>query len=223
MVYITGDVPGDIRRFGAPARRLKKGDTLIVCGDFGMLWEGGEEEEKLLKKLGEKKYTIAFVDGTHENFDLLEQYPVQEWNGGSVHKLNENVYHLMRGQVFSIEEKTFFTFGGGESTEKQMYQAAGKWWEREMPTLEEMKEGAAHLREAGMKVDYIVTHSPPPHMQANLTGSPDIHNQIQAYFETLSKKITYRKWFFGSLHIDRKLSMKNYSVFQAILPVEQEP
>ncbi|MBS6163250.1 MAG: hypothetical protein KH847_05185, partial [Clostridiales bacterium] len=103
------------------------------------------------------------------------------------------------------------------------YQAAGKWWEREMPTLEEMKEGAAHLREAGMKVDYIVTHSPPPHMQANLTGSPDIHNQIQAYFETLSKKITYRKWFFGSLHIDRKLSMKNYSVFQAILPVEQEP
>lgn len=42
-----------------------------------------------------------------------------------------------------------------------MYQAAGKWWEREMPTLEEMKEGAAHLREAGMKVDYIVTHSPP--------------------------------------------------------------
>ena len=163
------------------------------------------------------------MDGTHENFDLLEQYPVQEWNGGSVHKLNENVYHLMRGQVFSIEEKTFFTFGGGESTEKQMYQAAGKWWEREMPTLEEMKEGAAHLREAGMKVDYIVTHSPPPHMQANLTGSPDIHNQIQAYFETLSKKITYRKWFFGSLHIDRKLSMKNYSVFQAILPVEQEP
>ena len=37
MVYITGDVHGDIRRFGAPARRLKKGDTLIVCGDFGML------------------------------------------------------------------------------------------------------------------------------------------------------------------------------------------
>ena len=65
-----------------------------------MLWEGGEEEEKAPEKIGGEKYTIAFVDGTHENFDLLEQYPVQEWNGGTVHKLNENVYHLMVARFF---------------------------------------------------------------------------------------------------------------------------
>lgn len=55
MVYITGDVHGDIRRFGAPARRLKKGDTLIVCGDFGMLWEGGEGGGKAPEKIGREK------------------------------------------------------------------------------------------------------------------------------------------------------------------------
>ena len=35
MVYITGDVHGDIRRFGAPARRLKKGD---IEGGIFVIW-----------------------------------------------------------------------------------------------------------------------------------------------------------------------------------------
>ena len=43
-------------RFSAPAvRRLKKGDTLIVCGDFGFLWKGGKKEEALLKKIELRK------------------------------------------------------------------------------------------------------------------------------------------------------------------------
>ena len=36
MVYITGDLHGDLARLSAPdMRQVKKGDTLIVCGDFG--------------------------------------------------------------------------------------------------------------------------------------------------------------------------------------------
>ena len=47
MVYITGDTHGDYSRFtSSAARRLKKGDTLIVCGDFGFVWDGSEKEKK---------------------------------------------------------------------------------------------------------------------------------------------------------------------------------
>ena len=74
MLYITGNMHGEMARFeDSRIRKLKKGDTLIVCGDFGFLWDGGAKEEKNLKKLGSKKYQILFVDGTHENFDLLEK------------------------------------------------------------------------------------------------------------------------------------------------------
>ena len=128
MVYITGDTHGDMRRFdSSPVKKLKKGDPLIVCGDFGFIWEGGEKEEKVLKKLGKKKYNILFVDGTHENFDLLNKYPVSEWNGGKVRNICGNLYYLTRGQIFTIENKTFFTFGGGESSETQFRIDAGTW------------------------------------------------------------------------------------------------
>ena len=117
MLYITGNMHGEMARFeDSRIRKLKKGDTLIVCGDFGFLWDGGAKEEKNLKKLGSKKYQILFVDGTHENFDLLEKYPVTDWNGGKVQQISGNLYHLMRGQVYELEGKKIFTFGGVEST-----------------------------------------------------------------------------------------------------------
>ena len=53
------------------------------------------------------------MDGNHENFELLDDYPVSRWHGGKVHFIKESVIHLMRGQIYTIDGKTFFTFGGG--------------------------------------------------------------------------------------------------------------
>lgn len=55
----------------------------------------------------------------------------------------------MRGELFTIEGKKIFAFGGGESIEKEDRVKAGKWWEREMPTLEEMQHGVDRLDEGG--------------------------------------------------------------------------
>lgn len=217
MVYITGNLHGELDRFDAPEfRRLKKGDTLLVCGDFGFLWDGSEKEKKQLKKLSNKKYTIAFVDGTHENFHLLNQYPVQEWNGGRVHDLG-GVFHLMRGEIFTIEGKTYFAMGGGESAEKQMYMDAGNWWEQEMPTMEEIRSAAQHLKDVGMQVDNIVTHEPAPKILASGVNAKENTNQLESFFETVVRRVQYGKWFFGSLHTDRKFTAKNYAVFNRVL------
>lgn len=217
MIYLTADTHGELRRFDSPRlRRLGEGDTLIVCGDFGFLWDGGEAEEKTLKKLGRKKYRILFLDGTHENFDLLERYPAAQWNGGLARQISGNLYHLLRGQIFEIEGKKIFTFGGGESDEKQFYVAAGKWWPQEMPTMEEMREGARSLKDAGMQVDYVVTHMPPPGMTA--APATKTKNQLEEFFGQIVRQVKYEKWFFGSLHIDRKVTYKHFAVFQQILP-----
>lgn len=55
------------------------------------------------------------TDGNHENFDRLYAYPVEMWHGGKVHKIRPSVIHLMRGQIFELEEKKIFTFGGASS------------------------------------------------------------------------------------------------------------
>ena len=128
MVYVTGDLHGEYARFSDPTfRRLKKGDTLIVCGDFGFLWKGGKKEEALLRKIGKKRYTVLFLDGRHENFELLNAYPVTDWNGGKAQVISGNLIHLLRGELYTLEGESYFTFGGGESPDRELRAAAGAW------------------------------------------------------------------------------------------------
>ena len=80
LIYVTGDLHGDMERFKSKKlKKLKKGDTLIVCGDFGFVWDGGKKEQKLLKWIGKRRYQILFVDGTHENFDRLLTMSSLSW------------------------------------------------------------------------------------------------------------------------------------------------
>ena len=40
MVYVTGDLHGDYSRFKRPEmKKLRAGDILLVCGDFGFIWD----------------------------------------------------------------------------------------------------------------------------------------------------------------------------------------
>jgi hypothetical protein len=225
VIYVTGDTHGQADRFRAPAlRRLGKGDTLVVCGDFGFLWDGGEQEKKQLEKIGKLKYQVLFLDGTHENFDLLGGYPVEEWNGGKVHHICGGLYHLMRGQVFVLEGKKIFVFGGGESAEKQIRMEANRWWPCEMPGIDEMREGVDNLRKCDFTVDYIFTHEPPPKADVLANGERSGNrNPLDAYLGQVMKQVKYQKWFFGAEHIDRKITYKNYAVFSAVIPVEPLP
>ena len=223
VIYITGDTHGETARFHSPEiKKVGKGDTLLICGDFGFLWDGGPAERKAIKKLGSRKYTVAFVDGTHENFDLLATYPVVDWNGGKAQHICGNLYHLMRGQVYEIEGKKVFAFGGGESDEKQLRIRAGKWWPCEMPSRDEMRAGLENLRAAGFTVDYIVTHEPPPGVEFGSFGSEN-RTPLELFFMQVLKQVAYQKWFFGSRHIDRRITSKNYAVFSRILPAEDPP
>ena len=67
----------------------------------------------MLKKIGKLKYNVCFIDGTHENFELLRSYEVSEFKGGKVHHITGNLYHLMRGQVYDFDGVSVFAMGGG--------------------------------------------------------------------------------------------------------------
>ena len=76
MIYITGDTHGDISCFkNAKLNKLGEKDILIVCGDFGFICNPHDKNDKKnLEFLKKRKYTICFVDGAHENFDILNTY-----------------------------------------------------------------------------------------------------------------------------------------------------
>jgi len=91
-----------------------EGDYMIMCGDFGFLWSKDKEFTYNLNWLSALPFTILWVQGNHENYDMIAEYPTEQWNGGRVrHIVRKKIILLERGQVFDIEGKRFFASGRG--------------------------------------------------------------------------------------------------------------
>ncbi len=223
MIFITGDTHGDISCLkNSKLARLGEKDTLIVCGDFGFIWNPDDpKEQKNLEWLKKRKYTICFVDGAHENFDVLNSYSPYRWKGGNTHKIADNIYHLMRGEIFTFENKTFFVMGGGESDDAHMRQEGVTWWEDELPNAEELKNGVSNLRDTDKTINYIVTYEAPTIAKDILqrTHSNIIITPLNTYLQELMQNVDYMHWYFGSLHIDLNISKKMTAVFNEIIQI----
>lgn len=226
MVYITGDMHGDIERlYDKEFRKLRRGDILIVCGDFGYIFDGSKSEKQIVNYFAKRKFITAFVEGTHDNLDKINRSRETVWKGGKVHRIKGNLLHLMRGQIFNIDGNRFFTFGGGESTDKDMRVAQGFWWRQEEPTPDEMADGARVLDEARCEVDYIITHEPPALVKSAILlrrGDNDNINKLNGYLEEIGRSCVYKRWYFGSLHEDRVITEHHTCVFKKLLPVSTD-
>jgi hypothetical protein len=225
---------------------MTKDDYVIICGDFGGVWNKGvesKEEMRLMNRLDCKPFTTLFVDGNHENFDRLYDYPVEEWHGGKVHKIRPSVIHLMRGQVFEIDGKNIFTFGGASSHDidggilepddpdykrkkKELDQGWRpyrinhvSWWLQELPSAAEMEEGRRNLALHDYAVDFIVTHCCSSSTQILIGGSmykPDI---LTTYLEELRQSTRFKKWFFGHYHDNRNVTAEEILIYEQIIRI----
>lgn len=228
MIFVTGDTHGQLdfaklTSFLRDAPRLTKDDYMIIAGDFSAVWSEKTLEEDL-KPYCDLPFTVLFVDGNHENFDLLNAYPVEEWKGGKVHIVKPDIIHLMRGQVFEIEGKTFFTFGGATSMDKATRRAHNLgWWAQELPTYEELDEGFRNLKRYHNKVDFIITHACgeralmyPPLRSRSFHMEPYFENHILSNFEDIAE---YSHWYFGHYHLDGDLNDKMTVLYRKIIRI----
>lgn len=220
MIYITGDTHGEMERI--KAAKLKKRDTLIILGDFGFLWNGGPEEEKQLAALGKHKGQILFLDGTHENFDLLNAYPVVEFAGGHARHLGGSLYQLLRGEVYTIEGKTIFAFGGGTSDDLFERQEAGRWWAAEKPTKQDYENADKNLAAMDGKVDVILTHEPGFQLCQILKVGESVPSDLAVYLDKLQNTVEFGQWYFGKWHLDKYIPLRYHAVFKGIYPLEEK-
>ena len=146
-IYITGDthgadklgshsVDGFINRLNMESfpeqKHLNKDDYVVICGDFGGVWNyAGETKKEIydLNWLNSRNFTTLFVPGNHENYDrltglsdknfintwifkdleesekrkILNGYPQKEWHGGIVREIRQSILMLERGYVFDID------------------------------------------------------------------------------------------------------------------------
>lgn len=244
MIWITGDTHGDwmsrLNRKAFPEQKqMTKEDYVIILGDFG-IWDDSKSEKYNLDWLEDKPFTTLFVSGNHENYDILDALPVSEWHGGKVNFVRSSIIHLMRGEIFTIEGKTFFAFGGAGShdigdgileagdprikkwrkdTRKRFRINHVSWWERELPTEEEMNHGRRNLEKCNYKVDYIVTHSPAAGA-VSLVGQ-GVYKQdiLTEYLEEICTETEYKKHFCGHMHINKQISDKEILLYEQIVRI----
>lgn len=211
-IFITGDTHCDydwhkLNTTNFPEQKnLTKDDYVIITGDFGGVWGQDKTDKYIIKTYEKRNFTTLFVDGNHENHDALDGFPVEEWHGGKIHRISNTVIHLMRGQVYEIGGKTFFTMGGAQSTDKIYRKEGISWWARELPSDEEYSEAISDLEKHDFKVNYIVTHCAPEDYAYYYTDL-DISRKINKMTTFLSSLITeydisFDGWYFGHYHED---------------------
>ncbi|MDD6032499.1 MAG: metallophosphoesterase [Oscillospiraceae bacterium] len=219
MIYFTGDTHGHIDTGKLSGRafplqkRLTREDFLIICGDFGCIWDGGSRDKWWLDWYQRKNFTTLFVDGNHENHPLLNRYPVEMWNGGKVHRIRKNILHLMRGQVYNIDGQTLFTFGGAPSHDLWARKLGVSWWPEEVASEAEIAEARANLDRVGWKVDYIVTHTVSARMireeLTQLMPLDIILNPTEDFLSEVEEKAEWKMWFAGHFHRDMIIWRRN--------------
>jgi hypothetical protein len=224
MIFITGDTHGEQSRFRAfldyGEATWTKDDILIVTGDFGYIFRNDVMENRFLNELAERPYTICFCDGNHENFPAIYEYPVKEWNGGRIHEIRPNILHLMRGQIFTIGGKTFFTMGGAYSRDKAMRIPGFSWWKEELPTNAEYKEATENLKAHDFKVDYIISHTAPSEIIRRMGITPDPHDaELTGFLEWVMYETDFKKWFFGHFHSDEEIGEKHRALLFDVVTV----
>lgn len=202
---------------------LTKDDYLIICGDFGLVWNNSTSEQYWLRWLDTRPFTTLFVDGNHEGFSLLNSLPETTWNGGAVHQVATSVFHLKRGQLFNIDGYRIFTMGGASSSEyDRTHRTQGEtWFTEEIPNEQERAAALETLDAADWDCDFVITHCAPSSSAQGISEHTDrlkIHpmDEYTDWLQTIQDRLTYRHWFCGHYHIDAQIQDKTTALYNRI-------
>lgn len=231
-VYITGDTHcrKDASKLNANnfpnGECLTKNDYLIITGDFG-IWSNQKSIDFLSWLTNEKKFTTLFVEGNHEDYNYLKTFPIVPKFNSNVRQITESIFQLMRGEIYTIEGKTIFTFGGARSIDRYtaLRQEGIDWFPEEESSYTEEIYALDNLNKYGNKVDYIITHTCAKSTAIELSKLLGLYvdefDNQNKFFEYLKNNITYTGWMFGHYHTDLQLNEKEIVLSERILNLNE--
>ena len=220
-VYATGDTHGDVFRiiYGTfPGEHIVgEGDVLFILGDFGVVFDNTATplEKRILELLAQMPFIIMVVDGNHENHPRLYGLPETTMFGGKVGILKEGkVFVCRRGEIYTIDGKKFFTFGGATSIDRSLRVPGLSWWKEEVPSAAEMDRGLQNLEDNNYIVDYILAHTAPENIAKILIEKSGVFfydpDPTRKYLEHVCSVTTFEHFYCGHWHVERDID--NYHI-----------
>lgn len=146
-------------------------DAIVQLGDFGYNYT-----DSFLKTIAGTPCPLYFIDGNHDNFDLL-------W--GDL-KLPPNVHYMERGSLVTFGGLRCVALGGGYSIDKQYRQSGVSWWYQELIRQSDVALALEHGT-----CDVMFTHDAPigcsiglgykddPNTEQNRTALQHVVNELK--------------------------------------------
>jgi len=234
MIFLTGDTHGstDIHKLSSDrwliGKTLNKSDYLIVLGDFGLIWNNDKTDEYWKGWLTSKPWTTLFIDGNHDNHELLSLLPTKQKFGNEVGVVTESIFYLKRGRVYYINNNSFFCMGGAKSIDKNLRTEHISWWKEEIPSFEEFERGLESLSKN--KIDYILTHTAPEKAARELLiqssfsiamAKSEKLDCVTKYLQQIKDTIPFKHWYCGHWH-DNKIIDNIHFLYEDIISLDKE-
>ena len=212
MIYLLSDIhAGETSAIDGLRRYFEiagNDDILIILGDVGARFEDTDQNREFDELFLSSTKKIAFLDGNHENFAYINSFPEEDWSGGRVHRLTDNIVHLERGYVYEIEGKRFFTFGGCASS--KIWREKGPWYPEESASKAELLRAYSTLSSVKEGIDYVLTHK----YETEGIGEDEELLRLTEYIE---KNVPYKHWYAGHWHEARERDEKHSFIFDALV------
>lgn len=247
-IYITGDKHGKFNLFTRKKLNmlphiLTPDDIVIISGDVGLLWCYDGEYEYLVKWLSSLPFTIAFILGNHDNYNMIKDFELVDWCGGKArHIIQDKIVILERGEIYNIQGLKIFTFSGAQSHDieggildrkdenfklkkkelkrkKLQFRILNEsWWKEELPTQEEINKAWQVLENSKLNVDYIITHCSSDYLQQAIGINES--NILTQFFNAIEEKVAFKHWYCGHYHMDKEIDNKHTICYNSLIKLE---
>ena len=222
MIYLTGDIHGDVRTALWVIRKhqITVNDILVLLGDVGLNYYGASQGDRKRKKLlNAAGVPILCIHGNHEERPHnISSYYIRSWNGGSVYVEDDypNLLFAKDGEIFDLEERKAIVIGGAYSVDKYYRLRNGmNWFPDEQPSDEIKRQTEQALENCRWKVDLVLSHTCPQKYvpsEAFLPGLDQsmVDHSTEEWLDTIEDRLDYQSWYCGHWHIDKRIDKLHF-------------
>lgn len=219
MIYFTGDTHGGYRSIIKFANRfhLLRTDVIVILGDAGYNYYGGEHDAEAKLHLSHVKPTILCIHGNHEIRPTnIPTYKTREWNGGIVWYEEEypNLLFAKDGEIYTLNGLNYLAIGGAYSVDKHLRIRRGVgWWEDEQPSDETKRYVEEQIR--AHKVDVILSHTCPrkyipTEVFLPMVDQSTVDNSTEIWLDQIEEVVNYKAWYCGHWHTDKRIDRMHF-------------
>ena len=227
MVYITGDIHGEVYRVLEMIEKyeITPNDIIVILGDVGMNYYGNKHGDRRNKKrLNDFDVPILCIHGNHEmRPETLITYREEPWMGGTVYFEEEfpNLFFAKDGEVYDLEGTKAIAIGGAYSVDKwYRLQRNIHWFPDEQPSDEIKARVEKKLDMLNWQIDVVLTHTcpfgyTPTEAFMSCVDQSTVDNSTELWLDTIEKKLNYNAWYCGHWHIEKRID-KMHFLFESV-------